>query len=1244
MSSLTSLEQKGRLFNRMSEPDENRSRKTVELFVVIAVLFMGAGSMVGEARGNALCKVSDVACMEDRYLQGTELDAAVSTRAVIDLIGEGAPGVIICSKGSINGETTATWGLQSVGLAMEISTWTFDECEANELPCTATAKDQPFEGALFWASIDKGMLILGDGGKDAPRMHFFCESEAETIYIDCTYILESDLEFLGGDPAHLIADEASLGATGSNCPSTESRLTVDYAIEAPQPAYPSARDVADVLRDGSGHNANFDIDGVDDYRVDADVAYLVGPKDDELTIDCLHPDPSRELFEEKAPYESPDPKDPNWHPNKQLNEEAESPYGPYGCVESGIGEVGKDHYWAGTLKWGILVDGAPGWGLGGTVPGVRGWAIRVTPPLSPYYFGWYRSPLSFPESPEYDSEASEYLPELGTNHVVAGIDWVADHADQIEVAYVATGCFRKGFEVESVHADGECEDSALLEDAVTRAIDKGVVVSTINDNQNHDYEVYIPNKEAQVLTVSNVIDTDSKPGGLGTPVCEHADDQRLNGGPESMNSGSDFGLVVDIAVPGCGDAWVTSKIAGAAAALASQCPSHDRAGVEFIADTLMAEGDTGEIEEGGWLDDSGDGWKEPLLNLSDEEVFDPVLLASPSNEEGKDEEPDPDGCDWKSHQAQSDVDSDGRADLVALDHEAGAAETFAGEYEGPELEPRRNGYEADTPTVSLDGEIDPALTDGAGQHAIDSADVNGDRHADLVTTAEDEGLYIYQGEEDGSFGEAVSSLEGTTFSLDGPEGVKEPIAAADVDGDERADLIAHDPVGGHILTYPGQEDGSFGSPVLSTLGVDSALLDGKGSYFLDVVDVTGEELDEASLPAEEIKDWNARHSYADLVVFDTDGTVYVYPGQGDGTFGGAIEAAEVDPVLDDGEGEEPVGLGDVDRDRRADLLTLDGEELKLYLGRKDGSFEESEASPYDGDVDSSLLDGEGEELVGLLDYSRDGLADLVSVDGEGAVLTYTAQRDKTFADPVAEEEAFPSVRQDPGGHELVAEKPALRRAGCTEDGCRRPTPIAAYSFEEGAGATLPDSAGDHDGQIEGASWSEAGKYGSALDFDGEDDLVEVADAAELDLTGSFTLEAWVSPRGSNNASAIAKVDLQPSVSGYQLSARWNGTPQGFVADSNSLAGAGDSTALPAEDWSHVAFTSDGTTLRLYIDGELKGADSAIAAGETDAPLEIGHNPFGDVYFDGLIDEVRIYEEALSQGQVEVDMEEPLEGE
>src|SRR5688572_1382100 len=80
----------------------------------------------------------------------------------------------------------------------------------------------------------------------------------------------------------------------------------------------------------------------------------------------------------------------------------------------------------------------------------------------------------------------------------------------------------------------------------------------------------------------------------------------------------------------------------------------------------------------------------------------------------------------------------------------------------------------------------------------------------------------------------------------------------------------------------------------------------------------------------------------------------------------------------------------------------------------------------------------------------------------------------------------------------------------------RPTaqtgPIAAYSFDEGAGLVAADSSGNsHSGTLSGATWSTAGKYGGALSFDGVNDMLNVADAALLDLTTGMTVEAWVRP-------------------------------------------------------------------------------------------------------------------------------------
>jgi Concanavalin A-like lectin/glucanases superfamily/FG-GAP-like repeat len=849
-----------------------------------------------------------------------------------------------------------------------------------------------------------------------------------------------------------------------------------------------------------------------------------------------------------------------------------------------------------------------------------------------------------PVQPLFNGEIG-WLPELSAARISAGLNWIArkredeDPTNDIEVVYFQIGCVRVGTPAkypDRFESFPECPDT-LLSEAIARVVDSGVVVVAASGNTGLDASLSTPQAIPDTLTATATRDTDGMAGGVGgADPCAgiYPDDQRV--------IISSHGPAVDItATLPCGDSGGTSsKVAGAAAAFASQCPAHDRAGAEFIVDTLMAEGDTGEAAEGGWFDDSGDVWKEPLLNLYDEDIFDPVLLASPSNPEGEDEEPSPEGCEWHSHQAESDVDSDGRADLVAAGGNGERAKVLAGSYEGPAEDPKQSGFATTNPTSSLLGQLDPALRDGKGTYTIDSADVNGDRHADLVTATSGEGIYVYPGNAQGGFGAAVKSLSGTTLAFADQAGELEPIAVADVDGDERADLIAHSE--GDILTYPGKVDGSFAEAIDSSLSIDSALHDREGAYFLDVIDVTGEELDD---PEAEPIDYNLRHSNADLVVSDTDGTVYVHPGDGEGEFGAAIEAAELDPILDDGTGEEPVGLGDVDRDRRADLLTLDGETLKLYRATDDGSFAEP-TTAYEGEVDSSLTDGSGEELIGLLDYSRDGLADLVSLNSEGELLTYTAQRDFSFEAPRGQGGTLSSQQSSPTGHEFAAQKPLARRAGCLPNGCdwsvhtfaAQAPPIAAYSFDEGAGATLSDSAGNHNGTIEGATWT-TGKYGKALDFDGTNDLVSIADANELDLTGPFTIEAWVAP-DTNNRPVLSK-----GTPGYKLAMmEVNGAPSiphGYIATTKTAVRVDGPSSIPTASWSHLAFTSDGETMRFYQDGELVATKALTITPEASAAaLQIGRSYYGGL-FDGRIDEVRLYGAALSEGQIEADRDTPV---
>ena len=203
--------------------------------------------------------------------------------------------------------------------------------------------------------------------------------------------------------------------------------------------------------------------------------------------------------------------------------------------------------------------------------------------------------------------------------------------------------------------------------------------------------------------------------------------------------------------------------------------------------------------------------------------------------------------------------------------------------------------------------------------------------------------------------------------------------------------------------------------------------------------------------------------------------------------------------------------------------------------------------------------------------------------------------------------------------------------------------VAAYSFDAGSGATLADLSGrGHNGTIAGAIWSTAGRNGGALSFDGVNDMVTVADSAALDLTNAMTLEAWVRPSTTNRWRTVALKE-RPGHLVYSLYSNNNGQR----ASTNVWLGSAEvevrsAASLPANTWTHLAATYDGAVVRLYVNGALSGSTPATASMPVSTgAFRIGGNTVWDEFFGGLIDDLRLYDRALSAGEVQADMAAPV---
>ena len=194
--------------------------------------------------------------------------------------------------------------------------------------------------------------------------------------------------------------------------------------------------------------------------------------------------------------------------------------------------------------------------------------------------------------------------------------------------------------------------------------------------------------------------------------------------------------------------------------------------------------------------------------------------------------------------------------------------------------------------------------------------------------------------------------------------------------------------------------------------------------------------------------------------------------------------------------------------------------------------------------------------------------------------------------------------------------------------------IGHWKLDDGVGATAVDSAASSDGTVTNATWT-TGQLGGALELDGSNGSVSVPSTPTLQLTSALTIAGWVKGdfwgSGTDVDIIARKGDGDPN--NYQFAIK-NGLATMFLDDSNS-GGLSGNTVLNTGQWYHVAATWDGSEVRIYVDGVLDKTPPDVRGGTigTDTrPLYIGGRGTADV-LDGIVDDVRIYNRALSAAEV-----------
>jgi hypothetical protein len=203
--------------------------------------------------------------------------------------------------------------------------------------------------------------------------------------------------------------------------------------------------------------------------------------------------------------------------------------------------------------------------------------------------------------------------------------------------------------------------------------------------------------------------------------------------------------------------------------------------------------------------------------------------------------------------------------------------------------------------------------------------------------------------------------------------------------------------------------------------------------------------------------------------------------------------------------------------------------------------------------------------------------------------------------------------------------------------------VAAYSMDAGSGTTLTDLSGNNNtGTLSNTSWTSTGKYGGALSFNGTNAWVTIPDSNTLDLTTGMTLEAWVNPTTLGTSWRTVMLKETTGNMTYSLYANRNTQVPNTQVNIGGEQNVNGSAQLPLNTWTHLAASYDGANLKLYTNGLQTGTiPLAGAIATSTGALRIGGNNIWPEWFSGQIDEVRVYNKALTQAEIQADSGRPI---
>jgi hypothetical protein len=197
----------------------------------------------------------------------------------------------------------------------------------------------------------------------------------------------------------------------------------------------------------------------------------------------------------------------------------------------------------------------------------------------------------------------------------------------------------------------------------------------------------------------------------------------------------------------------------------------------------------------------------------------------------------------------------------------------------------------------------------------------------------------------------------------------------------------------------------------------------------------------------------------------------------------------------------------------------------------------------------------------------------------------------------------------------------------------QPAPAGWWRLD---GDAQDSSRNNNHGTVVGNPQWVAGKFAEALEFDGNGDQVECGNGPSLNITGPITISAWIYPTGAGSGTYPRIVDKSNGTGGADAGYKLYVRPANDYIFTLSAGGVYFNSTLSAtlNAWNYVAFVITGTQWKLCVNDTWERWDRTELPNVSTRPFSIGESPVGGRPFQGIIDEVRVYGQALTEAQIE----------